>query len=121
MKKLQAIFWLIIFTAISMLWETISYFIKIVAIFLALWGKGKYKQYGISVWEGHDNAKSAELGGDPDESVSSRLGKGRERGSKNITFIADRVDLVALELFGDVDHCRRSIERDEGRKQVTTY
>lgn len=121
MKKLEAFIWLVIFTSITLLWETVSYFIKIVAIFLALFGKGKYRQYGISVWEGHDNAKSAELGGDPDESVSSRLGKGRERGSRNITFIANKVDLVAEELFGDLDHCKTSIERDEGGKQVTTY
>lgn len=82
--------------------------------------KGKYKQYGVNVWEGVDNSVSADTGGSPDDSLSSRLGKAREKGS-GWGYVADKVDLVFGELFGDEGHCQRVIERDRGKKQVTTY
>ena len=85
-----------------------------------LFGSGKAQQYGTNVLEGLDNSVSAEIGGDPDESISSRLGKARERKS-GWTYIANKVDLVALELTGDENHCHNSIERDEGRKQLTKH
>jgi hypothetical protein len=55
---------------------------------------------------------NALLGGDPDESLSGRCGKGRERGSLGWTIAATLLD-VAWWPF-ERDHCRNSIERDEG-------
>lgn len=119
--KLEAFFWALIFTLIILVYIVVNIVIKAAAIGFALIGKGRLKQYGINVWEGFDNSASADLGGDPDESVSSRLGKGRNNKSAVITFIANKVDLIAYELFGDLNHCNKSIEHDEGRNQVTTH
>jgi len=119
-RKLEACLWFVIFFLLGVFASFLSFWIKVIAAFLALFGTGKLKQYGLNVWEGFDNAASAETGGSPDESLSSRLGKAREQGS-GWTYIANKVDLVALEFFGDEDHCQKSIERDRGKKQVTTY
>lgn len=119
--KADAWFFALIFLVIILFYIAVNIGIKILAIGFALFGKDKIKQYGINVWEGLDNSASADTGGDPDDSVSSRLGKGRKAGSKVIGFTANKVDLVASELFGDLNHCEKSIERDEGRKQVTTH
>ena len=119
--KAQACFWALIFLTIILFYIGVNVIIKVCALGFALFGKGKLKQYGINVWEGFDNSASADTGGDPDDTISSRLGKGREAGSKVIGFIANKVDLVAKELFDDENHSSKSIERDEGRKQVTNY
>ena len=120
--KLEAIIWLIVFILIGVIYSwLLSPTIKIVGGILAFIGKGKYRQFGINVWEGVDNSMSADTGGDPDESLSSRLGKARKRGSKGWGFIANKVDLVFGEFADDPNHCDRTTERDEGKKQVTTY
>ena len=121
MRQIKAVCWLIVFVTLGFIQGFISPFTRGVAVVLAIVGSGKWKQWGINVWEGVDNAVSAELGGDPDESISSRLGKARGRKSKGWTYIANKLDLVALEIFNDADHCNKSIEKDEGKKQVTTY
>lgn len=52
------------------------------------------------------------LGGDPDEAVSSRLGKAARRGSRYGGWLHD-----LLERFWP-GHCRESIEDDEGQDEV---
>lgn len=121
MKKIESLFWLLVFISLAVMLGFIELFIKLLAPFLVLFGRGRVSQYGMNILEGYDNFASAQTGGDPDESISSRLGKATLKKSGNLTFIAGKVDLVALELFGDEDHCVRSIERDEGVKQVTTH
>lgn len=120
MKKIEAVLWLMFFLTLGCVHAILSPFIKIIAFVLIFTGKGRAKQYGINVWEGYDNSVSSELGGDPDENLSSRLGKARKRGS-GWSFITEKVDLVFRELFGDGNHCERVMEKDEGKKQVTTY
>ena len=120
MTKLEAILWLLVFMVLWLLLWLAQPVIMLSSILCALFGKGKVQQWGVNCWEGEDNKASAQLGGDPDESISSRLGKARKKGS-GWTIIANKLDLVAYELFGDVNHCDNSIERDEGRKQVTTH
>jgi hypothetical protein len=120
MRKIEATIWLLIFICIGVIHACVSPFIKIVAVFLVFFGTGKYKQYGVNVWEGFDNSVSAETGGDPDDSLSSRLGKARERNS-GWSLITVKVNLVFKEFFNDENHCYRVMERDEGKKQVTTY
>jgi hypothetical protein len=56
-----------------------------------------------------DQLLNAMLGGDPDETISSRVGKMAMKGSR-IGKIACRV----LNFF-DKGHCEKSIEYDEGR------
>jgi hypothetical protein len=120
-KKITACCWAIIFFVVILIYITSNAVIKLLAIGFAMLGNGKLKQYGINVWEGFDNSASADTGGDPDDTISSRLGKARAKGSLVLSVIANKVDLVAKELFGDLNHCEKSIERDEGRKQVTTH
>jgi hypothetical protein len=120
MNKIKAIFWLCAFATVAILFSLISVVIQPIAIILAIFGSGKYQRYGINCLEGLDNYRSAQSGGDPDESISSRLGKAKLRGS-SLTFLADRVDLVAAEIFGDENHSIKSVERDEGKKKVTGY
>lgn len=50
------------------------------------------------------------LGGDPDETISSNMGK-RARNGEKIGIIVCRF----LDRF-ESDHCEKSIELDEGRK-----
>jgi hypothetical protein len=118
MKKIEALFWVIVFYMLSLVMDIISPFVQLVAGVCALLGKNSVRQWGINCWEGKDNFVSAQFGGDPDESISSRLGKAKLRGSR-LDFVANKVDLVAKELFNDTNHSVKSIETDEGKKQVT--
>lgn len=118
--KFEAIIWLLLFFCVWALWKTL-YGIITVASVVGLFLEARSKQWAINVWVAEDQLASAHTGGAPDETVSSRLGKGREKGSKSIGFIADKVDLVAWEIFRDANHCDKSIERDEGHSQVTRY
>lgn len=121
LPKLKAICWLVIFALIVIIVCLLLIVIMLAAVVCAIFASnGLVKQWGVNCWEGLDNFLSAVIGGDPDESVSSRLGKARKAGS-SWSFVTDRVDLVAKELFNDDNHCDRSIERDEGRKQVTKH
>ena len=52
------------------------------------------------------------LGGDPDETLSSRLGKLERRGNKLAIFICKILD------FFDDCHCQNAIEEDEGKDKV---
>lgn len=112
----------IIFVTLITLTTIFGLIILGVTLVILVFGFGgpRVRRYSINVWEGLDNFLSTVTGGDPDESVSSRLGKARERGS-GWTPVAFAVDLVARVFFNDLDHCKRSIERDEGKGQVTTY
>jgi hypothetical protein len=50
------------------------------------------------------------LGGDEDETMSSRLGKDKRRGRKFACFLCKVLDLF------EKDHCEKAIERDRGKK-----
>lgn len=120
MQKLEAVIWTFIFLIIGLLWGLLQSIIIPTSTIFALFATGKAKQWGINCWEGKDNLISAQCGGDPDDSLSSRLGKARRKGS-GWSLIANKVDLVALHLFNDPNHCEASIETSEGKKQVTTH
>jgi len=57
-----------------------------------------------------DQLVSTATGGDPDETVSSRLGKAERRGNKFACFFCRALDFIQK------DHCAKSIEEDEGDK-----
>lgn len=54
--------------------------------------------------------------GDPDESVSGRCGRGREKGNLFFTVLATILDILWFPF--QRDHCAKSIERDEGYRQL---
>jgi hypothetical protein len=70
---------------------------------------------GISI----DQFANAITGGDPDETISSRLGKCKENGSWICTKIC-KVLTKIWNFFGanQDGHCIESIERDEGADQI---
>ena len=58
------------------------------------------------------------MGGDPDESFSSRVGKAVKRDCKfAIKYLAPMLDW----LFWEKDHAVKSIELDEGGKEIWTW
>lgn len=66
-----------------------------------------------NVFIGFDQTGNAVLGGNPDETLSSRVGKAAERGSRRAVTIEAVIDLVFAILLGQRHHCAASIERDE--------
>ena len=75
----------------------------------------KVKKWFWNVLIGIDQLANAILGGDPDETISSRLGKVIARKSETnnlawlVCWVLDKID---------PDHCRKSIEADEGDDEV---
>lgn len=67
------------------------------------------RRYLLNLLIALDQLVNALAGGDPDETISSRVGK-REDGSER--FWAAVIDRI---FFWDRDHTRRSIEPDEGK------
>lgn len=76
----------------------------------------KVKRYFWNVLLGLDQFLSILTGGDPDETVSSRVGKAATAGSR--TGLA--LEWVLDAIFGE-GHCRSSIEMDEGGEKVAKY
>jgi hypothetical protein len=120
MQKLKAAAFLILFIGLGIIAWALSILIAPVAALAGVFGSGVVQKYGKNYWLGVDNAMSALLLGDPDECISSRLGKAKIAGSK-LGHVADAVDLVAEEFFDDVDHCFNAIEYDEGKNQISTH
>jgi hypothetical protein len=52
------------------------------------------------------------FGGDPDETISSRAGKAKEKGRNWAIGLCGALDLV------DEDHCETSINREDGKDQL---
>lgn len=73
-----------------------------------------FKTYFWNVMLGIDQLANAIIGGDPDETISSRMGKNIREGKcklcKVICYFLNKID---------PNHCRDAIESDEGSRQVT--
>lgn len=73
-----------------------------------------FKTYFWNVMLGIDQLANAIIGGDPDETLSSRMGKnirdGKCRLCKIVCYFLNKID---------PNHCRDAIESDEGSRQVT--
>lgn len=65
------------------------------------------KLYILKILVSLDQLVNTIFGGSPDETLSSRWGKGTRRGCKFCSFMC-RI----LNIF-EKDHCEKSIERDE--------
>lgn len=69
-----------------------------------------------TIWNvliGIDQTGNAALGGNPDETISSRVGKAAERGVRRAIVIEAAINLVFAVVAGERHHCAVSIERDE--------
>lgn len=60
-----------------------------------------------------DQLASVFLGGDPDETISSRVGKWSASGSKVGRFF----EIILDSIFGK-NHCKECIEADEGKEKI---
>lgn len=69
------------------------------------------KRYFWNLFIALDQLANAILGGDPDETISSRIGK-REDTCKVCYMLCRLLHLL------DPDHCQKSIERDEGGNAI---
>ena len=74
--------------------------------------------YFLNQLYGVDQSANSVMGGDPDETISSRLGRTIEEGARYpwVRFLQLTVDLLAKALFADHDHCKRSINIHEQAK-----
>jgi hypothetical protein len=83
----------------------------------------KIRQYLLNNLVALDQSFSAVLGGDEDETISSRLGKAK-RGDfgkawkVTLTPISYAVDAVFRPIEGEWNHCTRHIEEDEGKDEI---
>ena len=70
------------------------------------------RRYVWNILTALDQGANALLGGDPDETISSRTAKAAEKGV--------RVAKWACVVYGwfDPDHCAKHVERDEGEKAI---
>ncbi|MGE4539195.1 MAG: hypothetical protein AB7D37_19170 [Desulfovibrio sp.] len=76
----------------------------------------RLERYFWNVLLGLDQFLSVLTGGDPDETVSSRVGKASAAGSR-----IGRVLEICLDGVFGAGHCRASIEADEGGQRVARY
>ena len=81
------------------------------------------KRYLLNILIAIDDIGSALTFGDPQDTISSRLGKAH-RGDygafwRRVTHpLYVLVNWVALHVFGNVNHCMNSIEDDRGKEAV---
>jgi hypothetical protein len=68
------------------------------------------KQYIWNVLISVDQLFNTLLGGDPDETLSSRMGKRAREGDKLGIIVCGVLNVI------DKNHCEKSIEWDEGRR-----
>lgn len=78
--------------------------------------RSKLIRYFWNVLLGLDQFLSVLTGGDPDETVSSRVGKAAASGS----LVGRTLERCLDAVFG-AGHCRRSIETDEGAEKVVPW
>ncbi len=72
--------------------------------------KKKVKRYFWNILISIDQFVNTLIGGDPDESISSRCGKYKHK--KLCYLICQFLDKIEYK------HCEKSIERDEGKYEV---
>ena len=78
---------------------------------------GQYQRYALDVWLGFDKFINAAMGGDHEETISSRLGKSIYHNSPSV-FFTRRIDKVVASCLDvvDPDHCLKSIDWSVGRR-----
>lgn len=99
-----ALIWLYIILVLSPLIVPVTIF---AIIFSGL------KRYRYSLWISTDQLVNAIHNGNPDVTISSKVGYMAERGSKTAQTMASVIDLLFKLAVGQENHCQASIERDE--------
>ena len=69
--------------------------------------------YCLNILVNIDQTVNTIFCGDPDETISSRVGKGAEKGIKFYVYFAKFLD------WFDEGHAKREIEADEGSSQIS--
>ncbi|WP_059412652.1 hypothetical protein [Cupriavidus basilensis] len=72
------------------------------------------RKYLLNLLIALDQGANTLLGGDPDETISSRAGKGQAEGKRWACVLCRFLD------WFERDHCTKSIERNEGADAVVT-
>lgn len=80
---------------------------------LLAWPLPWLRSYRYKIWIAQDQLVNAIHNGNPDITVSSRIGWMAEQGSKTAASMAVVVDWLFYVAIGQKNHCRASIERDE--------
>jgi hypothetical protein len=78
--------------------------------------QNKLAQYGFNIALGLDQFVNVLLLGDPDDSISGRCGRAIASGRPKwfVKLLAPVIDWLFLKLFDEKDHCKDSIESEEG-------
>ena len=71
------------------------------------------RRFRYSLWIATDQLVNAIHNGNPDVTVSSKVGYMAEQGSKTAIAMAYVIDLLFYIAIGQENHCAVSIERDE--------
>lgn len=66
----------------------------------------------LNVLIGFDQLGNAIVNGNPDETISSRVGKAAEKGGRRAIVVEAAINLL-FSFRGERHHCANSIERDE--------
>lgn len=73
----------------------------------------KLNLYRYGLWIAQDQDVNALIFGNPDVTVSSKLGYMKQQGSRTAQYAANVVDKMFYIAVGQVNHCVASIEHDE--------
>ena len=74
---------------------------------------GLLRQYIHNILIGVDQLLGTLFGGDPDETISSRVGKWSASGSE----LGGLFEIILNSIFGK-NHCKECIEVDEGKEEL---
>lgn len=70
------------------------------------------RRYLLNLLVSLDQLLNTLFGGNPDETVSSRVGRGAIKGSK-LALVLEKLINSIFNLLGDDNHCRKRIEWEE--------
>jgi len=73
----------------------------------------RLRPYRYNLWIAQDQDVNVIFGGNPDITISSKIGYMKLQGSKTASAMAVVVDFLFLVAVGQHNHCVASIERDE--------
>ena len=74
---------------------------------------GRLKRYTWGLWIGQDQQVNAIFNGNPDITISSRVGYMSQQGSKTARYMEIVIDWLFYKIAKQKNHCFVSIEKDE--------
>jgi hypothetical protein len=106
----------ILLVAIALVWGFLILAMLPYQLVVTLLGwayRGSYADYSYGVWIAQDQLVNAIFGGNPDVTVSSKVGWLKKNGSKTAAAMAVVIDWMFYVAVGQENHCIESIEYDE--------